>query len=860
MPQFVTQIEAKKTDARYAVVLYAMEPEVILDWSVDGDKAREVMAQIIAGNGNNFLRPPFTLTHFDHDCKHTVGCGTREPAFEALRMVLGRAENNTFSRHPQTKTAPLTGAGINWRPAAEKYVFLVTDEDSDCPYYDVNRFSSTVWPYDQCSGPGHIVSDNDKSYQPTRFVENNTVWPIDKMPWALESTATADAIVSTGAHVSIFARPTNGLTLGQIGDPTNRTQVQKLDFSDFNPQATLDRLRSNGYGRSLQAQVLQAQLNLGVPADMRLFDTNAILSPNVVDNFFKEVVRSIKSACFGRKRDVDSSLLDTHRYAEGLLRDGLLPLPLPRGGDAARKRAINCQINFCDFDANQCRATPRCDEMSMDCDNCIIPDPQGGDDICVFDGQVNPANNCQVCNYFTAPNQWLDACDDRDPCTDDTCVPGPDGVNVCKHVDKCTPQCGKCQIGDQCVSSGIVNLSNRCYMCNPIEGQTDEDGCALAGITDMSQCFSYNAWTKIDPPPENVPGCQACEPGTLNCTCDVGDFCTSPFMGNVVTCQDGNCLIETTPAPTPAPPPTPAPCLGEAGDVDCPCLANSTCTVPTLAICAYGRCELCQFNCHLHGKLDERCRFVNHPLFEEKGACDDGLMCEGIFCVPATEPPATPAPTPCSLGAGGCPCRADGSCDEPLYCDETTETCQAYACELGSNGCFCGGENMDQCSGELTCDRLTKKCRQCLVGEEHCRCQAGGRCTGGASTLVCASGRCIDTCKLPPPQTCCRAGDLHCVCDNGRCADPGVECSIYDFCDPAAEAQDPCVKACRALVRQCEHGALSCSCDSGKPEVDCHTEPVEDAEQISSLDAAAHTSLAAAVLAIAAIAAVATLL
>lgn len=65
MPNFVDQIRAKNADAQYAVVLFALEAEVILDWTDNGLLARDVLKQVIAGNGNNFRVPPNTLVHFD---------------------------------------------------------------------------------------------------------------------------------------------------------------------------------------------------------------------------------------------------------------------------------------------------------------------------------------------------------------------------------------------------------------------------------------------------------------------------------------------------------------------------------------------------------------------------------------------------------------------------------------------------------------------------------------------------------------------------------------------------------------------------------------------------------------------------
>ena len=65
MPNFVTQIINKNADARYAVVLYGLEPEVVLDWTTDGLQARDVLKQVIAGNPNEFQVPPRTLIHLD---------------------------------------------------------------------------------------------------------------------------------------------------------------------------------------------------------------------------------------------------------------------------------------------------------------------------------------------------------------------------------------------------------------------------------------------------------------------------------------------------------------------------------------------------------------------------------------------------------------------------------------------------------------------------------------------------------------------------------------------------------------------------------------------------------------------------
>lgn len=64
-PAFVSQITAKQVDAVFSVVLYGVQPEIILDASSSGDETRDVIKQVISGAGNDFIRDPKTLVHFD---------------------------------------------------------------------------------------------------------------------------------------------------------------------------------------------------------------------------------------------------------------------------------------------------------------------------------------------------------------------------------------------------------------------------------------------------------------------------------------------------------------------------------------------------------------------------------------------------------------------------------------------------------------------------------------------------------------------------------------------------------------------------------------------------------------------------
>ena len=233
---------------------------------------------------------------------------------EVIRMALGAAPNSTMQRHPNSTTAPPAnaGKGVMWRTGTEKYIFLVTDEDSDCPVYDVNRFFQGATA--QCTTPGFIDSDNDGTYEPTKSIASNAAWPALPNPWQQDTMATANAIVRYQAHMTLFVKPSNGRTVPQFGDPTNATQVQSADFSLFNRSATLSRLIAANLSTSLQA----ITLNMSTAYDLRIFNTLDILSPNVVDNVFAAIINTIRSDCFGRKRD---ALDDNNDKDEALQRE-----------------------------------------------------------------------------------------------------------------------------------------------------------------------------------------------------------------------------------------------------------------------------------------------------------------------------------------------------------------------------------------------------------------------------------------------------------------------------------------------------------------------------------------------------------
>jgi hypothetical protein len=826
MPLFVDQIAAKKTDAQYGVVLFgAVATEVVLDWTPSATLARDVIKQVIAGNGNNFTREPYNLIHFDHDCKHTNGCGTRESTFEAIRMVLGRAKNNTFIRHPMSQTALLSG-GITWRMGAERYIFLVTDEDSDCPFYDVNRYFDG--PTQQCTTPGFIGSDNDGTYQPTKFFGSDSAWPNLPNPWQQEVVDTAKAIYDGRGHVSMFVKPTNGRTRPQFGDPSFAVQVQNIDFSNFSAAGTLALLRSSGLNNSLQALTLALQINDPLVADdLRIFDTRNITSPNVVDNFFKEVAKTIVNACFGRKRQM-----------------------------------ANCQLNYCDVDGTrQCRSDPRCDAGAKNCDNCKIPD--GNKTLCVFDGAANPKNKCQICSFYRSQTTWSDGCDDRDDCTLDECVYDAASMsNKCVHSDLCTPQCGRCAIEDKdgthCFGAGTINERNPCEQCDPLNGVPVNESCVFGNFTSFSQCQSYNWWSPIVPPPAGK-NCKqtACKKGTLDCDCLDG-FCAPPGNGSAVECAAGKCVLLAPATPAPPTPLPPACDETRRGEVNCLCFNNGTCASPSVVFCldqnkTTEKCIVCPGCSPPAGTLGNPCRPSNHPYIATVGECDSPLVCQLGICAMRTAQP-TPAPA-CTPGTAACQCLPNEQCTNSASTLNTTNelicvsnVCQPIGCLRGEKSCRCRPGNV--CDGELLCDLGTNRCRDCRAGEVNCVCREDNTCDG---KLVCApDGRCLDTCSLPSPQKCCVPGSAGCVCKTGNQCLSQLQCTAFGICRAPEDDDDPCHSACRSKAIECAFGPLMCSCDGGALNLVCRKQPpVTMSTDPEVITAASTTALALASLLVA---------
>jgi hypothetical protein len=236
--RFVTGLNLAQVDARFAIVLFGSAPELVLDFTRDQAATEAAFDMIsvsgaLAGVQNN---------HNDNP----------EAGLEAIRIVLDGATNNTLLRNNVGGSGPLV-----FRPDARKNLILVTDENSDRPYYAENRQA------------GQTNTDPPSPLTAT---------------WQAEVDATAQVVAAHGAFLNALVLPT-GVAPAQYGDPTK--SVSDPNFLNFDPDATLAALVAAGLGGSLEAQVLAADL-IG-----RTFNIASVNTASFIDNFYAVKVEEI---------------------------------------------------------------------------------------------------------------------------------------------------------------------------------------------------------------------------------------------------------------------------------------------------------------------------------------------------------------------------------------------------------------------------------------------------------------------------------------------------------------------------------------------------------------------------------------
>ena len=231
----IAEVQSQGVDARYSIVLFGGAPELVLDWTSDSSSVITTF---------NTISVTGAVPGFQED--HTLN---PEASFEAVRIVLSSAVNNTLIRTNVGGSGPLV-----FREDAQKAIILITDENSDQPYYASNRYSgqTTMEP-------------------PNPFPTS----PADG--WVIELVVTANALINNDASIYLVINHNDAPSAYQFGHPY--MQIQDADFSNFDATATLNQLIANGYSGCLQAKLLQAEKTA------RVINILDIADPGVAENF-----------------------------------------------------------------------------------------------------------------------------------------------------------------------------------------------------------------------------------------------------------------------------------------------------------------------------------------------------------------------------------------------------------------------------------------------------------------------------------------------------------------------------------------------------------------------------------------------
>ncbi|MEM8987368.1 MAG: vWA domain-containing protein [Pseudomonadota bacterium] len=241
---FVSGLNANNVDARFSVVVFGGQPELILDLTPDATAAQTALNNVTIGanpgiqNNHNF---------------------NPEASFETIRMVLGEAPNSELANN----NIPEDGF-LNFRSDARINLILATDEDSDRAFFAANR------PANQQGGD---APSNGAA---------SSIWG----PWQDEIDATAQAVIDNNAYLNMLINRNDAPSIWQYGDYLK--DVADADLLNYDAAATLAALEADpATANSAQAQILRAGLIA------RTFNIAGANDANFVNNFFAAKLQEV---------------------------------------------------------------------------------------------------------------------------------------------------------------------------------------------------------------------------------------------------------------------------------------------------------------------------------------------------------------------------------------------------------------------------------------------------------------------------------------------------------------------------------------------------------------------------------------
>jgi len=457
--------------------------------------------------------------------------------------------------------------------------------------------------------------------------------------------------------------------------------------------------------------------------------------------------------------------------------------------------AADCSSGFCiDIDGKKacgaCQpkdpAVETCDGVDNDCDGKT--DEGGCDDanactseVCVKVPGKDGADDTWTCTFNVVAGACSDgsACTVADACKTGKCIPGAapdcDDKNPCTD-DSCEPK------------SGCVN-NNSTAACDDGNACTDKDVCAAGKCSPGAalNCDDNNACTA-----DSCDLANGCSNSAKEGACDDGSLCTVDDA-----CKDGKCTPGAAKiCAADDNPCTDAGCNADKGCVQlankATCTDSNACTAGDLCVdtaCAPGKAVDCDDGSPCTKDACDMAQGCTQTALE--GGCDDGDNCtKGDVCA-----------------AGKCVPGAKIPCDDDDVC--TTDSCDAKkGCVFALNTAPC--DDGDPCTVKDACSN-----GKCAGGAKN-KCEDGNPCTEG----TCSSK---DGCTQKPTIGFCDDGDACTdldICKDGKCkSGDGPDCDDKDACTD--DTCDPKTGKCVHTQNSgpCEDGDLCTTgdkCNAGK--------------------------------------------
>ena len=414
-------------------------------------------------------------------------------------------------------------------------------------------------------------------------------------------------------------------------------------------------------------------------------------------------------------------------------------------------------------------------------------------------------------------------CDDKNPCTDDTCDPS----SGCKHTTN-SASCeddNPCTVGDACKSGACeagaakscasgdscvvgkcaITGGGKCVFADAGEGTGCDDGsvCTLGDVCKAGACSG----TKVDCDDKNPCTADTCEPAAgcqhqnVAGPCDDGNLCTEAD-----SCKDGACQAGAPKTCDDGVPCTKDSCSLKSGACanDAAALDGTACDADG-SVCTAG--DVCASGtCVVGGKV----------------SCEDGNACTSDTCDPKAG---------CLNAAITGACNADDNA-----C--TVDACAAGKCAAGpAKAC----NDSNACTSDL-CDLKTGQCGYTVLAD-GISCDANA--TAGCNPVACKAGSClpatppncndgnvctVDACTdsgcLPGAPGCVPKAECAHMAATGACDADGSVCTVSDACAGGAcvagalnscDDANPCTDDSCDAKTGCAHTPNTASCTDGDP-------------------------------------------